>query len=88
MASKCKKITQKWPKRDRDSNPGFLCEKLLPYHLSHDGVVNKVKLIHGATHISFVKFFAKNLNFEIIELLINWFSTVVINCLNWLHMEG
>ena len=40
----------------RDSNPGFLREKLLPYHLSHDGVVNKVKLIHGATHISFAKF--------------------------------
>merc|ERR1712105_372292 len=40
----------------RESNPGFLCEKLLPYKLSHKGVVYKIKFIQGATHISFAKF--------------------------------
>ena len=40
----------------RESNPGPLRLKLLPYQLSHRGVVNKIKFIHGATHISFAKF--------------------------------
>ena len=30
--------------------------KLLPYQLSHRGIVNKIKFIHVATHISFAKF--------------------------------
>merc|ERR1712055_1015790 len=41
---------------DRESNPGPLCLKLLPYQLSHRGIVNKINFIHGATHISFAKF--------------------------------
>merc|ERR1712030_77167 len=40
----------------RESNPGPLRLKLLPYQLSHTGIVNKIKFIHGATHISFAKF--------------------------------
>ena len=33
-----------------------MLEKLLPYILSHKGVVYKIKFIQGATHISFAKF--------------------------------
>ena len=33
-----------------------MCEKLLPYNLSHKGLVYKIKFIQGATHISFAKF--------------------------------
>ena len=40
-------------------NPEFLHEKLLPYNLSHKGVVYKVTFIHEANHISFVKFSKK-----------------------------
>ena len=40
----------------RESNPGPLRLKLLPYQLSHRGIVNKIKFIHVATHISFAKF--------------------------------
>merc|ERR1712030_310629 len=35
---------------------GPLRLKLLPYQLSHRGIVNKIKFINGATHISFAKF--------------------------------
>merc|ERR1712030_30824 len=40
----------------RESNPGPLRLKLLPYQLSHRGIVNKIKFINGATNISFAKF--------------------------------
>ena len=40
---------------DRDSNPGFLREKLVPYHLSHNGVDNQTKCIMTKqTHRSIV----------------------------------
>ena len=41
----------------RESNPGPLRNKLLHYQLSHKGIFNNIIFIHGATHISFAKFF-------------------------------
>ena len=58
MASKCKKITQKWPKRVKgwESNLGPLPEKPQPYQLSHRGLVIELNLKYGSTHISLARF--------------------------------